>query len=97
MLRITPHARSGFVTGTFCTRPGAFLKDQDPAVGPQRRIGRTLALEELAADDFGHGGHLLLLELLGRDAGVEVVQQATAGGRQAQENETRCCYTMMRV
>lgn len=36
---------------------------------------RTLFLEQLAADDFSHGGNLLFLELFRWDAGVKVMQQ----------------------
>lgn len=37
----------------------------------------TLSLEELAAHYLGHGGHLLFVQLLRRDAGVKVMQQLT--------------------
>ncbi len=39
-------------------------------------------LEELAADDFSHGGHFLFLEFLRGDAGVKVMKQLTAKRRQ---------------
>ena len=39
-----------------------------------------MPLEEFAADDLSHGGHLLLLQRVRRDTGVEVIQQL-AGGR----------------
>lgn len=58
----------------FCTRPNTFLNNQVPAIASQQRKWRTLSLEELAADNFGHRGHLLFLELLGWDAGVEVME-----------------------
>lgn len=61
----------------FWTQPILFstiTRIKSPAIGSQQRNWRTLSLEELAADDFGHWGHLLFLELLGWDAGVEVME-----------------------
>lgn len=37
----------------------------------------TLSSEEAAADNFSHRCHLVLLQLLGRDANVEIKQQFT--------------------
>ena len=44
-------------------------------------VAHTLFLEETAADNLRHGDDLLLLELLGGKAGVEVVQELTGEGR----------------
>ena len=44
------------------------------------RLERTLFLEESATDDLRHGDDLLLLELLGGEAGVEVMEELTGEG-----------------
>lgn len=38
----------------------------------------TLPSEKAAADNLSHGGHLLLLQLLWGNTGVEIIQQLTA-------------------
>ena len=75
----------------------------DSAISPGLRPAirenvHTLFLEESAAHDFSHGGHLLLLQFLkflGGDAGVEVVQQLTGERKQrgAWINNQRDDYT----
>jgi hypothetical protein len=45
--------------------------------GPDWSVCLTLLLEEFAADNLCHGGHLVFLQLVRRDTGVEVIQQPT--------------------
>lgn len=88
------NARQDFTQNGLCTSAVGFsynfhTKFSDDssilgAVSGKKNVPGTLSLEELAADDFRHGRHLLFLEFLGRDAGIKVVQQLT--GEAGKEN-----------
>lgn len=54
----------------------------------------TLFFKEFAADDLGHGGHLLFLQLVRRDTGVEFIQQLAGerkGGMERGRGRGRGC------
>ena len=53
--------------------------------GPDWSVCLTLLLEEFAADNLCHGGHLVLLKLVRRDTGVEVIQQPTGERERGRE------------
>lgn len=55
--------------------------------GPDWSVCLTLLLEEFAADNLCHGGHLVFLQLVRRDTGVEVIQQPTGGREEEGERE----------